>query len=100
MGGYVEMKQPAPLMAQNDEDKQDSKTDSVDNEEISGDQVIHMITEEGAPRLRGRFALANHVLGHRRLRHLDAELEELTMATRSSPEGFAILIFRMRSRAS
>ena len=46
-----------------------------------------MIAEEGAPRLRGRFALANYVLGHRRLRHFDVELEELTMDTRSSPEG-------------
>jgi hypothetical protein len=77
IGGYVEMQQPAPLMGQNEEDKQDSKIDSGDNEEIRGDQAMHMIIEEGTPRLRGRFALANHVLGHRRLRHLDAELEEL-----------------------
>src|SRR6266702_1944954 len=46
-----------------------------------------MVVEKSAPSLRGRFTLANHILGHRRLRHLDAELEKLTMDLRCSPEG-------------
>src|SRR5215471_19399304 len=46
-----------------------------------------MIMEKGAPGLRGRFRLACHVLGHRRLRYLDAELEKLAMDPRCSPEG-------------
>src|SRR5215472_6281419 len=46
-----------------------------------------MIVEKRAPCLRGRFRLANHVFGHRRVRYLDAELEKLTMDPRCSPQG-------------
>jgi hypothetical protein len=35
MGGNVEMERSAPMMGEDDENKQNSKTDSRDNEEIS-----------------------------------------------------------------
>jgi hypothetical protein len=50
------MQYSAPMMRQNDKDKQNSKTESRDNEEISCDWFLHVIVKKGAPRLRGRFA--------------------------------------------
>src|SRR5215831_18050191 len=70
---------------QSDKDIQNSKTESRDHEEIGCDQILHMIVEKGAPCLRRRFALLNHVFGHRCLRYLDAELEKLAMDPRCSP---------------
>jgi hypothetical protein len=45
-----------------------------------------MIVEKGAPRLRGRFAAADHVLGHAGFSNFDTQLEQFTMDVGSTPE--------------
>ena len=44
------------------------------------------ITQEGAPSLRGRFASLDHILRDAGLSDLKAELEQLAMDTRRSPQ--------------
>src|SRR6516162_494228 len=45
-----------------------------------------MVAQEGAPALRGRVTSLRHVLGDRRLSDLEAELEQLAMNMRRTPE--------------
>lgn len=64
MGGDVEMNHAAPMMGQNDEDKQNLKAQGRHHEEIHRDQLLQMTVEERTPRLGGWLSVTLHVLGH------------------------------------
>ena len=81
------MNQATPVMAQDDQAEQQFEGHGGDHEEIDRGNAIGVASQEGLPRLRGRTSALGHVLGHGRLRHDDADLEELTVDTWSAPQG-------------
>src|SRR5262249_19216701 len=76
---------PTPIMRQNHEDEQHPEKRCWDHEEIRRNQVLGMIGEECAPRLRGRSPMADHGLRDRRLSKLESELLESPMNARRAP---------------
>src|SRR5207253_7527182 len=56
------------------------------NEQVHGGDVRRVVTQEGAPALRRRSASLDHVLRDARLSDLKAELEQLAMDARRSPQ--------------
>lgn len=50
MGGDIEMNHAAPMMGQNDRDKEDSKVRRRHHEEIRRDQLLQVAVEERTPR--------------------------------------------------
>jgi hypothetical protein len=81
------MNRTSPVMAENHEGEEELKRDGRHHEEVYGDQVLGVIVEKGSPRLRGRFAVPDHVFGDRGLRHLDTKFQEFAMNVRNSPAG-------------
>jgi hypothetical protein len=61
-----------------------AKRDCRHDEHIS--DPISVIAEECPPALRRRVSSPDHVLGHAGLSDIDAELEELSMDPRRSPQ--------------
>jgi hypothetical protein len=61
-----------PLVRQDHEDEQDLEQHGGDDEEVHGDEGPKVVVEKGSPGLRWRPPMADHVLGDRRLRDLDA----------------------------
>src|SRR5438034_5047943 len=55
-------------------------------EQVHGGNLRCVVTQEGAPYLRGRTAALDHVLRDARLSDLEAELEQFTMDARRSPQ--------------
>lgn len=80
------MQHSTPVMGQNQKDKQNSKAQGRDYEEIRRNQVLHVIVEKSAPGLRGRLLPASHVLRDSGLGQFDSEFEQLAMDTRCSSE--------------
>src|SRR5437667_9454611 len=56
------------------------------NEQVHGGDVRRVITQEGAPALGRRSTSLDHVLRDARLSDLEAELEQLAMDARRSPQ--------------
>ena len=54
MLGDIEVEDAAPVVGEHDEDEQDAQTRGGDGEEIDGDEVPDVISQECAPRLRRR----------------------------------------------
>src|SRR5665811_1459252 len=59
-----------------------------------------MIAKERPPALGWRVSSLGHVLGHAGLSDIDAELEELSMDPRRSPQRIGMLISRISLRIS
>jgi len=57
-----------------------------------------LVLKEGPPTLRGRMAPPRHVAGHRSLRNLEPEFEQLAMNSRRSPQ--EVLLTHPRARIS
>ena len=62
------------------------ETDGRHDKHVDGGDVRRVIAEEGLPALRWRATSPNHVLGHSRLGDLDAELEQLAVEARCTPQ--------------
>src|SRR5436309_429558 len=82
----IEMHQPAPVVAQHHEREQDPKSRRGHREEIQPDQILGVIRQKRAPRLRRRPPRPKHVLRHRRLRDRQAQLQQLPVNPRRTPE--------------
>src|SRR5262249_8192307 len=54
-----------------------------DNEQVNGGDVRRVVAQEGAPSLTWRSLPLDHVLGHRRLGDLKAELKQLSACSAS-----------------
>ena len=85
MLGHVEVLDLATVMAENDEHIKHTEGGGRDGEEINGDQIHDMVVKERPPALRWRFSITRHVLRDRGLRDLNAQLEQLTVDSRSAP---------------
>ena len=66
MCGDRDVLDPSPVMGEEDEDEQQTARCRRDHEEVRGHNLADMVAEERAPGLRGRLALPDHVLRHRR----------------------------------
>src|SRR5947208_5633614 len=62
------------------------KANGWNNEQVHGGDVRRVVTQEGAPSLGWRSTLLDHVLRDARLSDLEAELEQLAMNARRSPQ--------------
>src|SRR6266481_120921 len=63
-----------------------TKRDCRHDEQIYRSDPIRMIAKESLPTLRRWFSPLDHILGHTRLPDFDAELEQLSMDPRRSPQ--------------
>src|SRR5258708_4503455 len=63
-----------------------TKRDCRHDEQIHRGDAVGMIVEECLPTLRRWFSPLDHILGHTRLPDFDAELEQLSMDPRRSPQ--------------
>src|SRR6266446_10169892 len=86
MLGDIEMHQPAPVVPQHHEHEQDPKGRRGHREEIQRDQILGVILQKRAPRLRRRPPRPDHELRNRRLRYRQAQLQELAVNPRRTPE--------------
>src|SRR5438132_7118893 len=82
----IEMNQPAPAVGQDHEHEQHPKGRGGDREQIQRDQVLRVILQKRAPRLRWRPPWADHVLRNRRLRDRQTQLQQLAVDPRRTPE--------------
>lgn len=60
---------------QDNEPKQGSKTHCLVNEKVCRNEILDVVLEENAPRLRWRLPLSNHVLRYSCLRDLNSQLQ-------------------------
>src|SRR5258708_23984878 len=80
-------KQNAPtIMRQHQEHIQYLEPDRRHRKEVDGNQGLHVIVEECPPGLGGWLAAAHQILAHTGLADIDAELEQLAVNPRRSPE--------------
>src|SRR4030081_1642250 len=63
-----------------------AKQDCRHDEHIHRSDPVSVIAEERRPSLRRRVSSPDHVFGHARLSDIDAELEQLSMDPRRSPQ--------------
>src|SRR5215831_16588058 len=85
VGGNVEVQNAAPVMGQNQENVKNLEADRMHGEEINRDQLLGMILQEGAPRLRRWLMAAQHVFADTALSDVDAEFEKFAMDARCTP---------------
>src|ERR1700704_181408 len=69
-----------------DEDIEQIEANGRDNEQVHGGDVRRMVTQEGAPSLGRRSTSLDHVLRDAGLSDLEAELEQLAVDARRSPQ--------------
>src|SRR3979409_583763 len=63
-----------------------TKRDCRHDEQIHRGDAVSMIMKERLPTLRWRASSPGHILGHARLADIDAELEQLSVDPRRSPQ--------------
>jgi len=83
----IEVQNPPAVVGKDDQDEEDPKAGRGYGEEVDRDQVADVVGEERPPGLRGSGAPLGHEAGDRALGDVDAELEELTMDARGTPQG-------------
>ncbi len=86
MLGDIEMHQPAPAVRQHHEHEKDSKRRRRHREEIQRDEILGVIPQKRAPRLRRWPPMAERVLRHRRLRDRQAQLQQSAVDSWCTPE--------------
>jgi len=84
---HAEVQYAPTIMGQHQEHKEQAEGRRGDNEEVRGNQLMHVIPEEGLPGLGGRSTRTNQVLCHGGFTDIDAELEQFAMDARCTPTG-------------
>ena len=79
MCGHVDVEKPASLEAQHDEYVEQPEANRRHDGEVDGDRFPKVVSQERPPALGGRFPTPREVLGDRRLREAEAELELAAM---------------------
>ncbi len=69
----------ATVVAEHDEDKENTERCRRHREEVDGDQVAQMIVEKAPPGLGRGLSMPNHVLGHRGLGDVESDLAQLAV---------------------
>src|SRR3974377_648616 len=86
MGFNVDPDELPPIQPDDDENIEQVEANGRDNEQIHGSNVRRVVTQKSAPSLTWRSRALGHVFGYRRLSDLKAELKQLAMNTRRSPQ--------------
>jgi hypothetical protein len=84
--GDVEVDDAAAMVGEHDEDEQHAQARRRHGEEIDGDQIADMVSEEGPPGLRRVGTPCRHEARHGALGHIDTQLKELAMDARGAPQ--------------
>ncbi len=74
------------IVGQHQEDGQNLKADRRYREEVDRNQALHMVLQERPPGLRWWFSPADQVFAHARFADIEAQLQQLTMNARRTPE--------------
>jgi hypothetical protein len=74
MRGDVEVQDPAPMVSEDDQDKEHPQASSGNGEEVDRDEISDVIREERAPGQRGRCRALRHQAGDRTLGYFNPEL--------------------------
>ena len=74
------------IMGEDDEDEQHPERHRGHGEKVNGNQVSNVVVQKGPPGLGRRVFAAEHILGDRGLRYLDAELEQFAVNSWRSPK--------------
>jgi hypothetical protein len=90
---HVEVNRVSPVVTQDNKYEQQAKVHRPYYQKVDCYYLLNVILQKRAPTLRRRLSLTRHVLRYRRLRDLNAQLQQLSMNPRCSPEwiGFAHL---------
>src|SRR5262249_61604749 len=86
IGSHVDPDEVSPVQPDDDEGIEQVEAKCRDNEQIHGSDVRRVVAQEGAPSLTWRSLPLDHVLGHRRLCDLKAELEQFAVDARRTPQ--------------
>src|SRR6478735_2212138 len=76
----------SPAVPHDQQSIEQTKRDCRHDEHIHRSDSIRVVAEECPPALRRRVSSPDHVLGHTRLPDFDADLEQLSMDPRRSPQ--------------
>jgi len=74
------------LVGEDDRNVEQPKRCGRHDEHVDGRDAFGVIPQEGAPSRERRTSSSHHVFGDRSLTDLDAELEQLAMDPRCTPE--------------
>src|SRR6266478_5019646 len=77
-------------MQQDDEHVEHTEGRCRHYEEVDRSKIGDVILKEGSPSLRGRLRATRHETGNGPLGNLEAELEQLTMNARGTPERIGV----------
>src|SRR5258708_14716952 len=86
MGCDVDPDKVSADQPNDDEGIEQVEANGRDNEQVHGSDVRCVVTQEGAPALGRRSTFLDHVLREARLSDLEAELEQLAMDARRTPQ--------------
>ncbi len=85
MGSGAEMHNPATIMGEDDEDKEQLECCRRYHKEVCRNQLLHVVLQECLPGLRRGPSGTHHVLGDCGFADVDAELQEFAMNAGSIP---------------
>jgi hypothetical protein len=85
--GDVKVDYSPSVVGENEENVEDPESRRGYREEVDGGGFSEVIPQEGPPRLRGWPPGTWHILGDRGLCHINAQFQQLSVDTRSTPEG-------------
>src|ERR1700681_518842 len=86
MSGHIDVDDAPAIMGQYQEDVQNLEPDGRHGEEIHRDQVVDVVRQERAPRLRRGLSASDHVLADTGFADVNAQLEQLAVDPRGAPE--------------
>src|SRR5438128_10314135 len=86
MGCDVEPDKVSAGQPDDNKDIEQIEANGRNNEQVHGGDVRRVVTQESVPSLRGRSTSLDHVLHDAGLSDLEAELEQLAMDARRSPQ--------------
>lgn len=86
MGCDGDVHDASTMVGQHHQHEQEAARRRWDHEEVGRNELLHVIPQERAPRLRGRLPTADHVFGNRRLRDVDPEFQQFTVNSRRAPQ--------------
>jgi hypothetical protein len=86
MGRARHVHDAASCVLQDDQDEEESTRGCRHDEEVGRGDLADMIREKRAPRLGGRSSVPRHVIRHRGLTDVDAELQEFAVNAWRTPQ--------------
>ena len=86
MVSHGDVDDAATVVRQDHQDEQEAARRGGDHEEVRGHELSHVIRQEGAPRLRRRSPMTDHVFRDAGLTDVNPEFQEFAVDPRCAPE--------------